>query len=181
MLGITKALLELQLEESKFSSSCVFMNKVQLSSVSGGAVRIESSISKDDTTPIVVVVPGLTSDSASPVNSDSFSAPFNTSSQWFLDSPSIVNKVMVLLVFNLPFNWCCFHFTVLKAPCLQHCKMWVECCRKQSSGTWWCFSYSKRLSWSYMHQCVVLQNLELWFCSRIFMWTIILLRQSLVI
>lgn len=81
MLGITKALLELQLEESKFSSSCVFMNKVQLSSVSGGAVRIESSISKDDTTPIVVVVPGLTSDSASPVNSDSFSAPFNTSSQ----------------------------------------------------------------------------------------------------
>ncbi|PKI41889.1 hypothetical protein CRG98_037716 [Punica granatum] len=36
------------------------------SDVSGGAFHMESSISRDDTTPIVVVVPGLTSDSASP-------------------------------------------------------------------------------------------------------------------
>ncbi|GLU06799.1 hypothetical protein SLE2022_237930 [Rubroshorea leprosula] len=36
------------------------------SDVSGGAFRMCNSISKDDTTPLVVIIPGLTSDSASP-------------------------------------------------------------------------------------------------------------------
>jgi hypothetical protein len=37
--------------------------------VSGGALHTNSFISKNDTTPIMVVVPGLTSDSASAVSS----------------------------------------------------------------------------------------------------------------
>ncbi|KAK3426106.1 hypothetical protein EUGRSUZ_F02631 [Eucalyptus grandis] len=43
----------------------IALDWVLSSDVSGGAFHRESSISKDDTTPIVVVVPGLTSDSCS--------------------------------------------------------------------------------------------------------------------
>lgn len=43
----------------------IALDWVLSSDVSGGAFHKESSISKDDTTPIVVVVPGLTSDSCS--------------------------------------------------------------------------------------------------------------------
>lgn len=35
--------------------------------VAGGSYGMDESITQDDTTPIVVVIPGLTSDSVSPV------------------------------------------------------------------------------------------------------------------
>jgi hypothetical protein len=36
--------------------------------VSGGSSEVPTGISKEDTTPLLVMVPGLTSDSASPVS-----------------------------------------------------------------------------------------------------------------
>lgn len=39
------------------------------STASGGAFHVNNAISKEDTTPIVVVIPGLTSDSDSAVSS----------------------------------------------------------------------------------------------------------------
>lgn len=45
----------------------LFINLDSLFTVAGGASDTDKVISRDDTTPIVVVVPGLTSDSFSSV------------------------------------------------------------------------------------------------------------------
>jgi hypothetical protein len=48
---------------------CFLNHELNYFTVSGDALHMNSFISKNDTTPIMVVVPGLTSDSASAVSS----------------------------------------------------------------------------------------------------------------
>lgn len=43
-------------------------NVYMVIAVAGGTVNMNTKISKDDKTPIVMVIPGLTSDSTSPVS-----------------------------------------------------------------------------------------------------------------
>lgn len=45
--------------------------------VAGGSSQVPTGISKEDSTPLMVMVPGLTSDSASPVSTYNFELMHN--------------------------------------------------------------------------------------------------------
>lgn len=94
-----------------------------LGTVSAGAIHVEGVVCKDESTPIVVVIPGLTSDSSSAVS-------------LYYQFACILNVVVTSLTIQL--SWNLETTTYLALPCEQLIDCLLRACKLSSLclGRW---------------------------------------------